>query len=96
MGSDGKPAAGTIGTKVIEVAGYKVGFFGLLTPETDVLSSPGPGIDFAPVVETAAAAVKELRAAGADLIVALTHSRPAGLRTRQQPACMRSTRSQAI
>jgi 5'-nucleotidase/UDP-sugar diphosphatase len=73
LGPDGRPAAGTIGTKVIEVAGYKVGFLGLLTPETDVLSSPGAGITFAPVAETAAAAIEELRAAGADLIVALTH-----------------------
>ena len=73
LGADGKPAAGTVGTRMIEVAGYKIGLFGLLTPETDVLSSPGPGITFAPVVETAAATVKELRAAGADLIVALTH-----------------------
>ena len=73
LGKDGRPAAGMLGTKVIELAGYKIGFFGLLTPETDVLSSPGPGITFAPVAETAAAAIKELRAAGADLIVALTH-----------------------
>ena len=70
---DGRPAAGTLGTKLIEVAGYKIGFFGLLTPETEVLSSPGADITFAPTVETAATAVKDLRAAGADLIVALTH-----------------------
>jgi 2',3'-cyclic-nucleotide 2'-phosphodiesterase (5'-nucleotidase family) len=38
-----------------------------------VLSSPGASITFAPPVETAAAAVKELPADGADLIVALTH-----------------------
>ncbi len=73
LGPDGQPAAGTVRTRMIEVAGYKIGFFGLLTPETDVLSSPGPEVTFAPVVETAAAAVEELRAAGADLIVALTH-----------------------
>jgi 5'-nucleotidase / UDP-sugar diphosphatase len=73
LGADGKPVAGTVETKMIDVAGYKIGFFGLLTPETDVLSSPGPGITFAQVVETAAAAVENLRAAGADLIVALTH-----------------------
>jgi 5'-nucleotidase/UDP-sugar diphosphatase len=73
LGPDGKPAAGTVATKVIEVAGYRIGFFGLLTPETEVLSSPGTGISFTPVAEAAAAASRELRAAGADLIVALTH-----------------------
>ena len=73
LGPDGKPAAGTVATRMIEVGGYKIGFFGLLTPETDVLSSPGPEVTFAPVVETAASAVKDLGAAGADLVVALTH-----------------------
>jgi 5'-nucleotidase / UDP-sugar diphosphatase len=73
LGPDGKPAAGTVGTRMIEVAGYKIGFFGLLTPETEVLSSPGPDITFAPTAEAAAAALEELRAAGADLVVALTH-----------------------
>ena len=73
LGPDGKPAAGTVATRMIEIAGYKVGVFGLLTTDTDVLSSPGTDITFAPIVATAAAAVEELRAAGADLIVALTH-----------------------
>jgi 2',3'-cyclic-nucleotide 2'-phosphodiesterase (5'-nucleotidase family) len=81
LGPDGKPAASTVATKMIEVAGYKIGFFGLLTPETDVLSSPGPEVTFAPMVETAAAAVKDLRAAGADLVVALTHENLADDRT---------------
>ena len=73
LGPDRKPALGTVGSQMIELAGYKIGFFGLLTPETDVLSSPGAGITFVPTLETAAAAVEDLRAAGADLIVALTH-----------------------
>jgi 2',3'-cyclic-nucleotide 2'-phosphodiesterase (5'-nucleotidase family) len=73
LGSDGKPALGTVDLHVMEVGGYKVGFFGLLAPETDVLSSPGPDISFAPLVETATAAVERLQAQGADVIVALTH-----------------------
>jgi 5'-nucleotidase / UDP-sugar diphosphatase len=73
LGPDGKPALGALDLHVMEIGGYKVGFFGLLTPETDVLSAPGPDITFAPLVETAAAAVERLEAQGADVIVALTH-----------------------
>jgi 2',3'-cyclic-nucleotide 2'-phosphodiesterase (5'-nucleotidase family) len=72
-GADGKPATGTVDLHLMDVAGYKVGFFGLLAPETEVLSSPGADITFAPLVETAQAAVAQLREQGADLIVALTH-----------------------
>ena len=57
----------------MEVGGYRIGFFGLLTPETAVLSSPGPDITFAPAIATATAAVERLEAQGADVIVALTH-----------------------
>ena len=32
---------GTVESRMIEVEGYKLGFFGLTTPETSVLSSPG-------------------------------------------------------
>jgi 2',3'-cyclic-nucleotide 2'-phosphodiesterase (5'-nucleotidase family) len=58
---------------MIERAGYRIGFFGILAPETDVLSSPGDAITFAPIVATATAAVARLQADGADLIIALTH-----------------------
>ena len=58
---------------MVDAGGYRIGFFGLLAPETDVLSSPGPDITFAAPVETARAAVQRLEAAGADVIVALTH-----------------------
>lgn len=73
LGPDGKPAIGTVDLHVVEAGGYKVGIFGLLTPETETLSSPGPDITFAPLIETATAAVEQLEAAGADVIVALTH-----------------------
>ena len=73
LGSDGEPAVGTIATHMIEKAGYKIGFFGVLAPETDELSSPGEGIEITPPIEAAAAAVDDLKAQGADLIVALTH-----------------------
>jgi 2',3'-cyclic-nucleotide 2'-phosphodiesterase (5'-nucleotidase family) len=57
----------------VEVGDFTVGFFGLLAPETDVLSSPGSDISFAPAKETAAAAVKKLQEMGAEVVVALTH-----------------------
>jgi len=73
LGPDGRPAAGTVATHMIERAGYRIGFFGILAPETDVLSSPGDAITFVPIVATATAAVERLQADGADLIIALTH-----------------------
>ena len=73
LGPDGRPAAGTVATHMIERAGYRIGFFGILAPETDVLSSPGDAVTFAPIVATATAAVARLQADGADLIIALTH-----------------------
>jgi 2',3'-cyclic-nucleotide 2'-phosphodiesterase (5'-nucleotidase family) len=73
LGPDGKPALGTVDLHMIDLEGYKIGFFGLLAPETDVLSSPGPDVTIAPLIETATAAVERLEAQGADVIVALTH-----------------------
>lgn len=69
----GRPWPGMVDLKLIEVAGYKLGFLGLLTPETATLSTPGPEVVFAPVAETARDAVRALKAQGADLIIALTH-----------------------
>ena len=73
LGPDGEPAVGTVDLHTMDVGGYRIGFFGLLAPETDVLSSPGPDITIAPLVETATAAALRLEAEGADVIVALTH-----------------------
>jgi 5'-nucleotidase / UDP-sugar diphosphatase len=73
LGPDGRPAIGTVDLRLMDIAGYRVGFFGLLAPETDVLSSPGPGITIAPTIATAESAVARLEERGADVIVALTH-----------------------
>ena len=70
---DGSPAAGLVATHLIESGGFKVGFFGLVTPETAVISSPGKEIDFAPGIDSARRAVEDLKSQGAELIVALTH-----------------------
>ncbi len=73
LGKDGQPAVGTHDLKLMTVAGYKIGFFGVLTPETAQLSSPGPDITFANPFETATKAVADLKGMGADMIVAMTH-----------------------
>ena len=73
LGPDGTPAGGLVATRVMEKGGFKIGFFGVITPETEVLSSPGGDIDFTPVMETARKAIEGLEAQGAELIVALTH-----------------------
>lgn len=70
--ADGTPFPGTVASRVVEVGGYKLGFFGLTTPETVEISSPGDTV-FAPVLETAREASEKLRAAGADLVVAVAH-----------------------
>ena len=53
LGPDGMPAGGLVATRIIERGGFRIGFFGVITPETDILSSPGEGISFAPVMEAA-------------------------------------------
>lgn len=72
--ADGKPLPHTAATKIFTYGDYKIGVLGLLTPETSVLSSPGDGIAFASVVEVGARLAGELKDAGADLVIALTHN----------------------
>ncbi|HYF85138.1 bifunctional UDP-sugar hydrolase/5'-nucleotidase [Azospirillum sp.] len=71
--ADGSAFANTVPSWTRTVDGITVGFIGLITPDTARLSSAGPSLDFPPVLDTAAAAVKELRAKGAAVVVALTH-----------------------
>jgi 2',3'-cyclic-nucleotide 2'-phosphodiesterase (5'-nucleotidase family) len=73
LGADGKPFGGAVATLIRQVGPLSIGFFGLLTPDTTYLSSPGAGVTFTPVMPAAQAAVATLRQAGADVIVALTH-----------------------
>ena len=64
---------GASDTVIRDLGGVKVGFFGLVTPETTRMSSPGPAIAFGPYREAAVAAVRVLRDRGAEIVVALTH-----------------------
>lgn len=65
---------GTVQPSVIkEINGVKVGFFGLLTPDTQNASSAGPNVMFKDPTYTACATVSALRRQGAEIIVAITH-----------------------
>lgn len=72
-GRDGVALEGTADYIIRDIAGFKVGFFGIVTPESARLSSPGPDVTFRPHVETATTAVRVLRERGAEVVVALTH-----------------------
>lgn len=60
-------------TKIIDVEGVKIGFFGLITVETPLLSSTNRKVCFTPIAFTAKQMVQQLKKEGADVIVALTH-----------------------
>ena len=60
---------------IITVAGIRLGFFGLTTPGTPVMTHPNNviGIDFTDPVEASRRSVAALQAAGADVVIALAH-----------------------
>ncbi|MDE0202472.1 MAG: 5'-nucleotidase C-terminal domain-containing protein [Rhodospirillaceae bacterium] len=64
---------GTRATTVVERDGYRIGFLGLVTTETPVISSPGPNVAFAPEAEAGAVLAEDLKSEGADIVIALTH-----------------------
>ncbi|MDQ3010621.1 MAG: bifunctional metallophosphatase/5'-nucleotidase [Acidobacteriota bacterium] len=53
--------------------GVKVGILGLLTTDTKTSSSPGDNVRFIDPILTARRAVAQMRAAGATVIIAITH-----------------------
>jgi len=71
--ASGKLANGMVATHVVQAGAYKVGFFGVISPESKTLSSPGPDIRFTDVIKAANISVAALKTQGADVIVALTH-----------------------
>ena len=73
----GRGFPGTRATTMIEMAGYRLGFLGLLTPDTVEISAAGETVAFLPQAGIAATLAAELEAAGADLVIALTHNRTA-------------------
>lgn len=73
LGHSGKLATGLKDVLTVKFDDFTVGFFGVLSQDTDVMSSPGKDMEFVDVLETASKSVKKLKAAGADVVVALTH-----------------------
>ncbi|MDQ3805669.1 MAG: bifunctional metallophosphatase/5'-nucleotidase, partial [Acidobacteriota bacterium] len=69
----GKPFGDTPLFEVREFGGVKVGLFGLVLPETKTTSRPGDDVEFRDFCETAKAVIPQIRAAGANAVVALTH-----------------------
>jgi 5'-nucleotidase len=69
----GQIFAGMPATLVRELGGVKVGFFGLLTPETIQTSRAGPDVEITDPVACARAMVAELRGQGCQVVVAMTH-----------------------
>lgn len=53
--------------------GARIAFIGVITPETPILSSPGPNLRFTDPAEAAARAVAEIRAGGPATVVLLSH-----------------------
>lgn len=56
-----------------EFEGVRIGLFGIVLQETLQTSRPGPDVDILDPCQTAARVVPKIRAAGAQVIVALTH-----------------------
>ena len=71
--ADGALFPNTHSSHMRKVGEIAIGFFGLITPETEHLSNTGAAVKYLPVLETARAAVKQLKDQGADVIVAMTH-----------------------
>jgi 2',3'-cyclic-nucleotide 2'-phosphodiesterase (5'-nucleotidase family) len=70
-GKSGFP--GTAATWMTEKAGYKIGFLGLVTPEAMQISSAGEDVVIGPPEDAGAILAAELKKAGADIVIAITH-----------------------
>src|SRR6266850_5997463 len=69
----GKTFADTPEFIVREFEGVKIGIFGIVLQETLQTSRPGPDVDIQDPCATAARVIPKIHAAGAQVIVALTH-----------------------
>lgn len=73
LDKDGKSFGGMPPYVIREMGGIKLGIFGILLPDTTTTSRPGPDVKILGSCETAKRVVPQMRAAGAQVIVALTH-----------------------
>jgi 5'-nucleotidase/UDP-sugar diphosphatase len=72
--ADGQPIPGFRDTEIRDLGSLKLGIIGLTAEDSPVKSSPGKGLVFAPTFDTAIARAEELRAQGADMIIAVVHA----------------------
>jgi 5'-nucleotidase / UDP-sugar diphosphatase len=73
LDADGTLFDGLTDTLMYEYGPYKVGVFGVTTSTTPTVSSPGKDVMFKNEIEVSRAKAAELRKAGANLVMALTH-----------------------
>ncbi len=71
---NGQPVKGIQDSKILEYDGVKIGIFGVTAEDSKSKSDPGT-LQFAKALETAKAMSQRLRQKGADLILAITHTR---------------------
>lgn len=69
----GRPFADMPQYVLREICGIKVGFFGLLTPDTLKTSAPSADVEILDPIETARHLIPRIRAEGATVVVAITH-----------------------
>ncbi len=69
----GESFPGALNRWMVEQGDYRIGFIGLVTSETPVISSPGSDTTFRPVLEAGALHAQALKDDGADIVIALTH-----------------------
>ena len=69
----GRPFGNAQAEMFLTLGGVRVGVYGLTTPETAATSSPGPEVEFRNPIAVARALTADLRARGAQLLVAVTH-----------------------
>lgn len=70
---DGTLPTGVLANVTYSFGDWTIGLFGVVTPDTALVSSPDP-VRFLDILDTAAAQVSELTEAGADFVIALAHT----------------------
>lgn len=69
----GKPFGSSVPYAIKTINGVKIGFFGLLTPDTKESSYPGANVRFDDPLTGACRAIRELNNQNVDVIIAVTH-----------------------
>ena len=69
----GRPFGDAQRDLVLTLNGVRLGFFGLTTPQTAATSSPGPDVEIWEAIGVARARSADLKARGAQLVIAITH-----------------------